>query len=307
MDAVDAVPIVDLCSSSAGSDIVSSLEGASSALLVGHGIDPELRRELIVRTREFFALQEDEKERVRWPGTGAWYGWQPVYRGVPELTGDRVPDLVERFEVQDPANFKLWPKRPAGFRAAWVEYYAAARALASRLVELLANTLDLPGDMLPAWTDRQFANLVANHYPPQPSPPQDGQTRVGPHTDRGGITLLAADEAPGGLEVRLAGRAWVPVEIPDDAYVLQVGDLFSMWTNKRIPANLHRVANPPREVAATASRLSLVYFHYPALDTVVSPAPSCGGLDDPQVAPVSADDHLLRRQEAFKLPYAAAE
>ena len=88
-------------------------------------------------------------------------------------------------------------------------------------------------DDLPGWTDGQFANLVANHYLPQPEPPLPGQTRVGSHTDRGGITLLTADEAPGGLEVRPTGRGWTPVVIPDDAYVVQVGDLFSRWTNRR--------------------------------------------------------------------------
>ena len=88
--------------------------------------------------------------------------------------------------------------------------------------------------------------------------------------------------------------------IPADAYVVQVGDLFSRWTNRRIPANLHRVVNPPRDVAAQASRLALVYFHYPALDAVVSPAPSCVDDERPAIEPIGAGEHLLRRQEAFK-------
>ena len=71
------------------------------------------------------------------------------------------------------------------------------------LVRVAADELDLPPDDLPAWTDGQFANLVANHYlPAARAAPLPGQTRVGAHTDRGGITLLTADEAPGGLEVR---------------------------------------------------------------------------------------------------------
>jgi isopenicillin N synthase-like dioxygenase len=167
-------------------------------------------------------------------------------------------------------------------------------------VLLATEVLGLPEADLPAWTDGQFANLVANHYLPQPEPPLPGQTRVGAHTDRGGITLLAADEAPGGLEVRPRGRGWTPVVIPEDAYVVQVGDLFSRWTNRRIPANLHRVVNPPRELAADASRLALVYFHYPALEAVVAPAPSCIDVGHPAIEPIVAGEHLFRRQEAFK-------
>lgn len=294
------VPVVDVSAPDAGAALVAALATHASALLVGHGVDLDLRREVIELSREFFALPVDEKEQVRWDGTGPWSGWQPVYEGATEITGGRTPDLVERFECQELGAFRQWPRRPEGFASAWTAYYAAAAELASRLVRLAATELDLPESDLPAWTDGQFANLVANHYMPQPEPPLPGQTRVGAHTDRGGITLLTADEAPGGLEVRPTGRGWTPVVIPQDAYVVQAGDLFSRWTNRRVPANLHRVVNPPRELAADASRLALVYFHYPALDTVVTPAPSCVDAEHPAIEPIGAGEHLFRRQEAFK-------
>ena len=297
---MEHVPTVDLTASHAGEVLVEALERSSSALVVGHDVDPSLRAEMVATSRAFFARPEAEKAAVRWPGTGPWHGWQPVYAGAAELTGDRVPDLLERFEVQDLGSYDLWPTAPAGFAEVWTAYYDACASLASRLITTMAEVLDLPRDLLPAWTDGQFANLVANHYLPQPDPPEPGQTRVGAHTDRGGVTLLAADEAPGGLEVRLGERRWTPVVIPPEAYVVQVGDLFSRWTNRRVPANVHRVVNPPREVAATASRLAIVYFHYPALDAVVEPAPSCVGADGPRVEPIVAGEHLFRRQDAFK-------
>jgi isopenicillin N synthase-like dioxygenase len=298
---LQAVPVVDLSSPGAGADLVRSLELASSALVVGHGIDLALRQEVIARSREFFALPREVKSRVRWPGTGPWHGWQPVYEGADELTGTRVPDLLERFEVHEVEEFAFWPSEVAGFREAWLAYYFSCATLSSRLVRLVASELDLPESALVDWTDRQFANLVANHYLPQVTPPLPGQVRTGAHTDRGGVTVLAADEAPGGLEVRLGGGNWVPVVIPPDAYVLQVGDLFSRWTNRRLPANVHRVANPPADVAATSSRLALVYFHYPALDTVVTPAPSCVTADRPALPSLVCGEHLLARQEAYKV------
>lgn len=298
---MQTIPTIDLRRDDAGPALVDALEHASSALLVGHGIDPALRADVIAQSRQFFALPTDEKTEVRWPGTGLWYGWQPVYDGSQEYTADRAPDLVERFECHGPATFTSWPRRPTGFAEAWTRYHDACAALASQLMELLAAELDLPTDDLPAWTTGQYANLVANHYLPQPEPPLPGQTRVSAHTDRGGITLLAADEAPGGLQVRLAERTWIDVVIPEDAYVIQVGDLFSRWTNKRIPANVHRVVNPPREVAATASRLALVYFHYPDLDAIIAPAPSCIGEAGPRYEPVVAGVHTMRRQEAYRM------
>jgi isopenicillin N synthase-like dioxygenase len=296
----DALPSVDLGHARASSHLLSGLESCSAVLLRGHGIDPDLRREVIARSREFFALPRERKAEVQWPGDGAWYGWQPVFEGASYLTGTRLPDLVERFEVHDLDRYELWPA-VSGFRDAWTAYYRACGSLASTLIRMLAFELNLPAAELEDWTDRQFANLVANHYPPQPEPPAPGQTRVGAHTDRGGVTLLTADEAPGGLEVWGPRRGWTPVVIPEDAYVVQVGDLFASWTNRRVRANVHRVVNPPRPSAPRASRLAVVFFHYPHLDTLVTPAPSCVDPVGPQLPPVRCRDHLLRRQEQFKV------
>ncbi|MCU1393922.1 MAG: 2OG-Fe(II) oxygenase [Ilumatobacteraceae bacterium] len=298
---METVPTIDLSSSSAGTDLVGALEHAQSALLVGHGIDLDLRRRVIAAARGFFALSREEKAEVQWSGDGLWAGYQPVFEGGQEYSTERAPDLVERFELSgDPAHFLAWPANPPEFVTAWTDYYRACAGLATRLMTLAAEVLDLPDEDLAAWTDQQFANLVANHYLPQPVEPLPGQTRVGSHTDRGGITLLAADEAPGGLEVYLGEQKWTPVVIPPDAYVVQVGDLFARWTNRRIKANVHRVVNPPRSVAASASRLALVYFHYPRLDAIIAPAPSCIGAEGPRYEPVAAGAHTMNRQEAYR-------
>lgn len=294
------IPTLDLASAS-GRDLADALITNSCVLVVGHGVPTVLRKAMADVTAAFFDLPRAEKERVRWPGTGAWRGWQPVYDGTPELTGDRVPDLVERFEAQELEHFTMWPERPAELRETWVAYNAECRRVTSLLIDLFADGLDLPAEDIPAWTENQYANLCVNNYPAQPDPPLPGQVRIGPHTDRGGITLLAADAAPGGLQVRLPTTGeWVGVTIPVDAYLVQVGDLFARWTNLVVHGNVHQVVNPPRHLAAQARRQAIVYFHYPHLDTVVTPAPSCVARSgrDP-LPPMHARDHLLRRQAAY--------
>jgi isopenicillin N synthase-like dioxygenase len=300
------VPVVDLTSPGAADDLTATLARVSCAFIVNHGVDLDARLRMRELSRQFFALPRHQKAAVRWPGTGFWHGWQPVYEGAEELTGSRVPDLVERFEVQELDTFSLWPEHPADFVEAWTDYYGQCRALASRLMSMIAGSLDLPSEDLEAWTDRQFANLVVNNYPAQPEPPQEGQVRVGSHTDRGGFTLLWADDAPGGLEVKPTGtNRWVQVDFPPDVFLVQAGDLLARWTANTVRANVHRVVNPPREVAAGAQRLALVYFHYPALDTVIRPAASCIRAGDADPVDVTlttvAGDHLLKRQEQFKV------
>ena len=93
---------------------------------------------------------------------------------------------------------------------------------------------------------------------------------------------------------------WVAVTIPADAYLVQVGDLFARWTNLVVHGNVHRVVNLPRDVAAHARRQSVVYFHYPHLDTVVTPAPSCVARSGREaLPPLHTGEHLLRRQAAY--------
>lgn len=308
------VPCVDLAADPP-SAFTDALAASSAVFVASHGVPAALIEAMVEVSTAFFDLPREEKLPTRWPGDGLWRGWQPVYEGDEDLTGGRLPDLLERFEVslsgpraRTPAGlaalrntFSLWPAAPESFAGVWTEYYAALGTLASALMTRIMTDLRLPGEAAAAWTDEHYANLVAINYIEQPIPPQPGQLRIRGHVDRGGLTLLWADQSPGGLEVMLPhSRSWVPVMIPPDAFLVQAGDLLTRWTNHVIRPNIHRVVNPPQELAATSRRLSIPYFHYPRLDLVVEAAPSCVTADRRAPHPVVAGDHVFRRQEDYK-------
>jgi isopenicillin N synthase-like dioxygenase len=170
-------------------------------------------------------------------------------------------------------------------------------------MRMIASTLDLPSDLLGAWTDQQFANLAVNHYPPLSEPPRPGQVRLSTHTDECGLTILTANDAPGGLEVRIPGTGvWTSVEFPEDSYLIQAGDLLARWTNRVVRANVHRVVNPPLEMIGDASteRNTLVFFHLPSLETQVEPAPSCvARMGGHALPPLDAFDFVISRQKTY--------
>ncbi len=299
------VPSIDLASSRDES-VVAALMASSCAFVTGHGVADSLRSDLTELSRAFFDLPFQEKARVRWPGDGYWRGWQPLF-DAPSGEGDDSQPL-ERYEfhlapgsdssdeglLRRSAEFGFWPSRPEGFRLVWARYHAALARLASAIVTSIAKVLDLPEDEWPDWCEKQFANLVVNNYLAQVDPPPSGQIRQRPHTDIGGLTILWADDAPGGLEVRMPGvPGWTAVEFPPDAFLIQAGDLLARWTNQMIRPNIHRVVNPPPEVAACSRRMSIVYFHYPKLETVVTPAPSCVSAERPAGVSIDAGAHLL--------------
>lgn len=299
------IPTIDLATAS-GAELVDALVASSCCYLVGHGAEEPIARALKA-SRAFFALPGQEKDRVRWDGNLPWQGFQPVHEGGPQAL------LLERFEVNLApgghiddagrpvsldtwsATFDQWPTRPADLRPAWTALYAHQHGVATRLTHLLVEALDLPAADVTAWTDHQHANLVCNHYLAQTEVPEPGRVRQRPHTDIGGLTLLWADDSPGGLEARIGtDGTWVPVRFPPGAILLQVGDLLHRWSRGRIPANDHRVVNPPAVPGQTPTdRFSIVYFQYPDRTTWVAP--------DLDADPFHTAGHMIDRMEESAL------
>jgi isopenicillin N synthase-like dioxygenase len=311
MTAAATVPVLNFASISP-SALVEALRAHSCVFLTGldqfsaAGSFHDDLAAMLADSRAFFDLDAAVKARVRWPGTGEWSGWQPLYEGGADAL------LLERYELALPdpagftsdadwaASFSRWPADPPGLTATWAAYYRTARALTNRLVEMIAEALGLPKADLPAWTTRQHANLCVNHYLAQPDAPGPGQTRQRAHADIGGLTLLWAD-GNSGLQAAIGpDGGWAAVTFPPETVLLQAGDLLHLWTRGQIPKNLHRVVNPPRGLPQS-DRYSVVFFHHPDLDTWVAPAPADGA--DQSDAGVGALDHVLARQRAaYQLP-----
>ena len=189
----------------------------------------------------------------------------------------------------------VWPARPEGFRETWSEYYRVMRALAWRLMRIFAIALNLPEDHFWPYIDKPISPLRANHYPEQRTPPAPGQLRAGGHTDYGVVTILKPENVPG-LQVLSKRGEWVDVEAPADAFVCNIGDLMARWTNDRWVSTLHRVVNPPWEVAAANRRLSIPFFFQPNHDALIECLPSCTSADNPpRYEPVIASQHRLEK------------
>lgn len=290
-----SIPVLSLAALS-GPELVDSLQEYSCVFLTDLGPLGGLLSAMLASSRDFFELSEEAKAAVQWSGEGTWQGWQPVHASGPTAC------LLERFEAALPSPaeyrdqatwadaFRQWPTQPSTMASTWAAYYAGMRDLSNRLVGLIADELSLPDADLDAWTARQHSNLCVNHYLKQEQPPEPGRVRQLPHTDIGGVTLLWADQT-GGLQARIGpDRSWVPVDFPPDAILLQAGDLLHLWSDRVIPANMHRVVNPERTPGAEQTdRFSVVFFHHPDLDAWVAPSRS----DRPGVG---ARDHVLARQ-----------
>jgi isopenicillin N synthase-like dioxygenase len=286
--------------------------------IVGHGVPEEIARRIDEVARAFFDLPLEEKLEIRHGATSS-KGYSPVAGEGLSYSLDKAapadlkesltigPVNMEEDEAQSPAarpffSPNLWPRRPPELCAIFTEYYRAMARLSDEMAALFALALALPEDYFRPYVNRHISHLKVVHYPPQVEPPLAGQLRSGEHTDYGSFTLLRLDGPPG-LQVRRPDGTWADVSHVPGGFVVNLGDLMAQWTNDRWVSTLHRVVNPERGDSARTGRLSLVFFHQPNYDAVITPIHTCCGADNPpRYGAVTSGEHLLakvRKQKAM--------
>jgi len=316
-----SVPVIDVAPLAGGEldrravarEIGRACEDIGFFTIVGHGVDETLVQRMDAVSRAFFDLPVADKQRVRRPKPEQSRG----YIGVGEenlsySVGRSTTDLKEFFAIgpvdvpdepyyRAPAAYpsfapNVWPERPAALRAIYTDYYRAMERLAARLMAAFALALDLREDFFHDKTDRHISGIRVINYPDQPDAPAAGQLRAGAHSDYGALTILKAENVPGGLEVLNRAGDWVAVAPVADSFVINLGDLMMHWTNDRWISTLHRVANPPRDAALGSRRQSIVFFYQPNYDALIECLPGCCGPDNPtKYEPVTSGEHRLRK------------
>jgi isopenicillin N synthase-like dioxygenase len=279
-------------------------------VISGHGVDQTLVDQTRAVSREFFDLPLEQKMRVARPAPDVTRG----YIGIDEesLARSRDPlaygsDLNESLMIGPvdlpPANYafapaagkhfahNLWPTQPPALQRIWTDYYRAMGTLAATLMQIFAMSLGLPESFFDDKIDRHISRLRVRNYPSQDRPPAPGQIRAGAHSDYGSLTILATEDKPGGLQVFNGEGEWVDVPVIADTFIINIGDLMARWTNDAWVSTLHRVVNPPLELAAQSRRQSLVFFHNPNYDAEISSL-ICG--EAAKYPPTTSGEHLRR-------------
>jgi len=282
--------------------------------IAGHGVAEELVERMRAVTRGFFDLPADVKALVDSriaPGVGGYYPFRSKSHARTRGETKAVPDLRETFMAAvNTEEGNLWPRDPAGMHRVWQEYMAACRRVTSELMRISARALSLPDDWFDDKMDRPMATLAAQHYPALDSAPEAGALRSGAHTDFGTLTLLLAEDKPGGLQIQENDGAWHDVVPVPGTFIINLGDMMARWTNDRWRSTLHRVVTPPADAGAAARRLSIVYFLDPNADALIECIPSCTDPNDPpHYAPILAGEHVkekLRLTDSVAKPIGAA-
>jgi len=315
-----SVPIIDLAPYFAGTpegkaavarQVDEACRSIGFLVITHHGIAPELIARVSAASRAFFALPLADKRRVDRPRDDAVRGFSAVgEEGLSYSLEEQAPgDLKESFSI-GPSNVpdddyhrgpaagahfepNSWPDI-AGFQEAYTEYFDAMSALSRSLMRIFALALKLDEFFFDDKIDKHISMFRVLSYPPQKEAPLPGQLRAGAHSDYGSLTIVLPDDK--GLQVFNKAGQWVDVPMVEGGLVVNIADLMMQWTNDQWVSTLHRVSNPPFEVASTNRRQSLVFFHQPNYDAMVECLPSCLAPGEaPKYAPVTSGDHLTSK------------
>lgn len=266
---------------------------------VGHGVPQGLIGAAMEQSRAMFDLPEAAKDAVD-------KSLSPCNRGYEQLGGQTLqpgamPDRKEGYYIGEELSeldprvqagkfnhgANQWPAGLPGFEPVMMAYFAALKVVGAKLMRGMALSLGLDEDYFDFFTTQPMATLRLLHYPPA-RPEVPDEMGAGAHTDFGGLTILLQDDN-GGLQVKDPhGDGWIDAPPVEGAYVVNLGDMISRWTNDRYVSTLHRVINTSGD-----ERYSIPFFYTGNPDTEVSCIPTClGEGGSAKYPPVTVLDHL---------------
>ncbi|MFC0109765.1 isopenicillin N synthase family dioxygenase [Kibdelosporangium aridum] len=287
-----------------------ALQDSGFLLVTGHGVTKSLRDDTRRQARRFFGLPGETKQRYAVSVGGR--GWLPpgVEANAYAEGTETPPDLKESYSVGADAAVgvpeiddfwfapNVWPAEVPFLEATAVEYMARMRRLSDELLTIFAVALRLPENHFVAHTRHPTYTFNINWYPPMTvvGQPDDGQFRIGPHTDFGTVTVLDREAGVGGLQVFTKDGRWENAPYHPDALTINIGDLMARWTGDRWRSTRHRVL-PPHASAPDEDLVSLIFFYETDHDArITSLGPPIGKTEYPEVI---AADYLKEKLDAI--------
>lgn len=252
-------------------------EAARSAgffYLTGHGISPDLIRDLRRVSKQFFTLPEGDKLAIAMVKSPHFRGYNRAgleyTRGKPDWREqiDIGPEKQQaRLDSDAPAWSRLqgpnqWPDALPDFKSVVLAYQAAATDLAIKVLRVFAAALDQPESIFePIYKPEPHQLLKIIRYPGRSGGDRQG---VGAHKDSGFVTVLLQDEQAG-LQVEAENGRWIDAPPIEGTFVINIGEILELASNGYLKATPHRVVSP----VETVERLSIAFFLGARLDATV--------------------------------------
>ncbi|KAK7401904.1 hypothetical protein VNO78_13756 [Psophocarpus tetragonolobus] len=222
--------------------------------VVNHGVSQELLQNLRYEQMEVFRTPFANKSQECFLNLPARsYRW-----GNPSATNLRQISWSEAFHIFLPDIAGM--DQHQNLRSTIEAFASVVAPLAERLVQILAQELNIKFSYFQENCSANTSFLRLNRYPPCPF----NSTVFGllPHTDSSILTIVNQDQI-GGLQLMKDGK-WVGIKPNPQALVVNIGDLLQALSNGIYKSAKHRVMG-----AEKVERFSVAYFFNPSKETVI--------------------------------------
>ncbi|KAF7051467.1 hypothetical protein CFC21_059702 [Triticum aestivum] len=234
--------------------------------LINHSVPDDVVEGMKASIQQFFQLpMETKKQFAMERGQLEGYGQLFVFSEDQKL--DWADILYLYTQPHESRNTKLWPDQPANFR-----YSGAVKDVSDSLLATMAKNLGLKREAIADKCIRGVQSVRMNYYPPCAQ--AEKVVGLSPHSDAGLLTLVLQVNHVQGLQIKRNNR-WLPVKPVPGAFIVNIGDMFEVFTNGRYKSIEHRAVVDPKE-----ERLSVAAFHLPNIHAIISPLKEIAAHED---------------------------
>ncbi|MCF6767437.1 isopenicillin N synthase family oxygenase [Thiotrichales bacterium 19S11-10] len=256
---------VDYFDPNASEIFAKSLKETGFAVLKTHPLNWQLIEDIYAEWRAFFnsdAVKQYHFDKEKQDG------YFPM--DVSEVAkGETVKDIKHYYHLYFP-----WGRYPKEVSKKAEELFTQMFDLGKTLLQWIDDHMDpnvhqsLPSALVDTLSyERTLLRIL--HYPQLEGNEEEGAIRAAAHEDINLITLLPAASAPG-LEVfSHHDQTWYEVPAPENAIIINIGDMLQEMTQGEYIATKHRVVKPEGEAKGT-DRLSTPCFMHAKADVYLS-------------------------------------
>lgn len=297
MSAIPRISLDDLCSNNkeAIKNLKYALERHGFFSIYDHEIDLSLINKCYAKSKEFFNLDLDIKNKYANPNIGGARGYTPY--GKETALGENIPDLKEfwhhgpvindSYDSRIHKNVEIYEVN--NFNLVFDSLFIELNKLAINVLSCISTSIGLDKDFFNPWVNKGNSLLRMIHYPPSDN---SNIYRAREHADINLITLLIGAEEKG-LEVKNKDNTWIKISADKNDIVCNIGDMLQLVTDGKLKSTPHRVVKYKDE--KPKSRYSIPFFLHPSPDTMLK------SVFDSSDDGVLAHDFLDERLKAIKL------
>ncbi|XP_049385877.1 protein SRG1-like isoform X1 [Solanum stenotomum] len=239
--------------------------------LINHGVSCLVVEKMKHETQKFFDLPLEEKKKFE-QSSGDTDGFGQLF----VVSDEQKLDWADLFYLKTAPTYlrkPIFSKLYLSLRETIEEYADEIKKLSMKVLEILGKALGIDEKEVKSLFEEGMQSMRMNYYPPCPQP--DKVMGITPHSDATGLTILLQVNETQGLQIRKDG-IWIPIEPIPNAFIVNVGDAFEIFSNGVYKSIEHRSV-----VSSEKERISVATFQSPRLDGILGPSSSLATVHNP--------------------------